>query len=306
MKTRCAVITPSPPFDFDHILSFLRTWPGAVLEVIGYQQEYRRAVYLEGRPALLTVRSDGSVDAPRLIVGVTAEHTDAAVQAAASRTAERIFSTGADVSGLEPVMARDPVLWPVWLRFRGFRPLALPDLFESISWAIIGQQITVRFAAKCKRALTDRYGERLTIRGHEYVLFPRPEDVSRLDEAQLLDLQFSRQKARYIINLARQIVSGEFDLEALWTLPPEDSLVRLQALVGVGRWTAEYVLLRGLGRPDSIPAGDVALQRVIGGAYYGRPATEAEVRLIAGAWAPWRGYAAMCWWFALMLSRQRK
>jgi DNA-3-methyladenine glycosylase II len=91
----------------------------------------------------------------------------------------------------------------------------------------------------------------------------------------------------------------------LWALPPDEALVKLQTLVGIGRWTAEYVLLRGLGYPDSIPAGDVALQRAIGLAYYGRPATEAEVRLTALPWAPWRGYAAMCWWFSLMLDRRK-
>ena len=61
----------------------------------------------------------------------------------------------------------------------------------------------------------------------------------------------------------------DFDIEALWALPPDEALVELQTLVGIGRWTAEYVLLRGLGYADSIPAGDVALQRAIGIAYYG-------------------------------------
>jgi 3-methyladenine DNA glycosylase/8-oxoguanine DNA glycosylase len=139
--------------------------------------------------------------------------------------------------------------------------------------------------------------------GHEYILTPGPEVVAELDDSDLLELQFSRQKARYILNLARQVTRGEFDLEELWELSPDQAMERLQGLVGIGRWTAEYVLLRALGQPDAIPAGDVALQQVIGRAYHGRKATEAEVRVIAEAWAPWRGYAAMCWWLGRLLSR---
>ena len=169
-----------------------------------------------------------------------------------------------------------------------------------------GQQITVAFASKCKRGLAERYGERFTVSGDEYLLFPKPQVVASLQEADLLELQFSRQKARYLLNLARQIVSGEFDVEALWSLAADEALRQLQALVGIGRWTAEYVLLRGLGYADSIPAGDVALQRAIGGAYYGRIATESEVRLLAERWAPWRGYAAACWWYTHRLDQLKK
>lgn len=276
-----------------------------MLEDLSKDGEYRRAVYLEGQPALITVRSDGTVDAPCLLVTVTAERVDEAVQAAAIRTVERVFTTTPDVTGLEDTFSNDPILWPLWMRFRGMRPVALPDLFESIVWAITGQQITVAFAAKCKRALTNRYGKPFDVDGHRFVLFPRPEVIANLTEADLLALQFSRQKARYILNFARQVTGGDFDLEGLWQLPPDEAMQKLQTLVGIGRWTAEYVSLRGLGYPDSIPAGDVALQRAIGRAYYGRPATEAEVRTIAQPWAPWRGYAAMCWWFTLMLDRRK-
>jgi DNA-3-methyladenine glycosylase II len=303
LERRRLEIFPRPPFAFDHILVSLRTSPGTVLEVITRDGEYRRGVYLEGRPALITVCSDGDIARPRLAAIVTAEHVDAAVEAAALRTVARVFSAAVDISGLEAVFSQDEILWRTWQRCRGFRPLALPDLFEAIAWAIIGQQITVAFASKCKRALTERYGERFTVEGAEYLLFPKPAVVASLNESDLLAIQFSRQKTRYLLNLARQIVSGEFDLDVLWSLPAVEAAQRLQELIGIGRWTAEYVLLRGLGQADSIPAGDVALQRAIGRAYYKRMATEPEVRLVADAWAPWRGYAAACWWHTQSLDR---
>jgi len=121
-----------------------------VLEEVTEGGEYRRAVYLEGQPALITVCNDDAVETPRLTVSVTAARLDETVLASALRTVERVFATTPDLTGLEETFANDSVLWPVWLRFRGLRPAALPDLFESIVWAITGQQITVAFAAKCK------------------------------------------------------------------------------------------------------------------------------------------------------------
>ena len=69
---------------------------------------------------------------------------------------------------------------------------------------------------------------------------------------------------------------------------------------GVGRWTAEYLLMRGLGFPDVIPAADGGLRKVMGLAYgLGRNATEDEVREIAERWKGWRSFGAFYWWFAL-------
>lgn len=301
MESHSFHLVPHAPYAFDHILDSMRLSRTAVLERISEDDEYRRAVYLADQPALLAVRSQGTVTEPCLNVTFFAEHIDAKTVAEARNKVDRIFAVSSDIAGFEETIARDPVLWRRWEHYRGLRPLVLPDLFETIAWAIIGQQITVSFAAKCKRALAEAYGELLNADGEDYRLFPRPKVVADLEEADLLALQFSRQKARYVLNLARRVVSGEFAIDALPTLPTEEALQQLMTLVGVGRWTAEYVLLRGLCRLDTLPAGDVALQRVIGQAYLGRPATEAEVRALAEEWTPWRGLAAACWWYSRRL-----
>lgn len=85
------------------------------------------------------------------------------------------------------------------------RPVVIPDLFETLVWAIIGQQINVQFAAKCKRALVERFGPRFEVDGQVYLLFPTAELLANAREADLAALQFSRQKIRYTLNLARDI-----------------------------------------------------------------------------------------------------
>ena len=87
-------------------------------------------------------------------------------------------------------------------------------------------------------------------------------------------------------------------------MPSDQAIRELTALRGVGRWTAEYVLMRGLGHPDVIPAADVGLQSAIGRAYgLGRKATEPEVRMLAEQWVPRRSHAAFAWWWSLSAER---
>ena len=77
-------------------------------------------------------------------------------------------------------------------------------------------------------------------------------------------------------------------------------MARLQEQVGIGRWTAEYALLRGYGRRDLIPAGDAGLKAAVG-VYLGLPghASEAQVRELAERWRPYRGELAFMVWFAM-------
>lgn len=298
-------VWPRGPFDFSKTLNYLRGSAGAILDDLG-PARYRRAVRIDGAPALLTVTPGPPSEPPSLNVQVRGPVLGADSGDSAARLVEQIFCTDTDVAGLAAVAQRDPVFARVIERCWGVRPVLLPTVFETVCWAIIGQQINVAFAAKCKRALVEQFGESFTEDGHIYRLFPSPERLALLEPADLAPLQFSRQKARYITGLARAVRDATLDLEELRTAAPQAAFERLVALDGVGRWTAEYVLLRGLGQPDSIPAGDGGLRRIIGRHYgLGRNATEDEVRSLAEAWAPWRGYAALYWWFTLQGEERR-
>jgi DNA-3-methyladenine glycosylase II len=125
-------------------------------------------------------------------------------------------------------------------------------------------------------------------------------DVAALDPAELTTRQFSRSKASYVIHAARAVAEGALDLDAVGALPFDDAVAEMTRLRGIGRWTAEYVLMRGLGVPDSFPAADTGLRAAIGKAYgLGRSATETEARAHAERWVGWRSWAAFIWWMAL-------
>ena len=129
------------------------------------------------------------------------------------------------------------------------------------------------------------YGDSLTVDGQRYPLFPEPAVLSAASEVRLRELQFSRQKIDYILRLSDAVASGSLDFVALATLPPDEALRELMTLRGIGRWTAEYLLLRGFGHRDAFPAGDSGLRRAVGQWYgLGRLATEDEVRQRGAVW----------------------
>lgn len=299
LRARSFTLRPRPPFAFDLVLDYLLTSPSTIVERVT-EHEYLRAIRLDGRPAAIGVRSTGTVDAPALEVTVWTEGAGDEREEDARAWAARCFGVEADLAPLASVGERDPVFGALIEAYRGLRPVLIPDLFEALVWAILGQQVNVAFAARTKRAVVEAFGERVELNGTDLLLFPTPERIAGQEEAALAALQLSRQKVRYILHLAQEIASGRLDLEGLRGLPAEDAQARLEGLLGVGRWTAEYLLLRGLGHPDAIPAADGGLRRIIGRAYgLGRSASEAEVREIAQAWTGWRGYAAFYWWYTL-------
>jgi DNA-3-methyladenine glycosylase II len=176
----------------------------------------------------------------------------------------------------------------------------MPSPFECLVWAILGQQITVAFAYKVKRALVERYGTSITYDGRTYWLFPEAARLAEADPADLREIQFSRQKSDYVRGLAALVAEHRIPWEHLAAAPSDEAISALTALRGVGRWTAEYVAMRGLGHPDVIPAADVGLQAAIGRAYdLGRKATEQQVRALAEGWRPRRSHAAYAWWWSL-------
>jgi len=295
---RTAPLSVRPPFAFDLALRYLAASPSAVVEQVE-DGEYVRPVYLGGRWLLLRVREERGRVA-RLLVTLEGRRISIADLEAAAALVARLFATAEDVTPFLRAVRRSPRLAALARRCRGLRPVLIGEQFEALIWAVIGQQINIAFASKLKQALLTRFGGTLVVAGRTYPLFPAPERLARLRPAQLRPLQFSRQKADYIIGLSRAIARGSLDLSALIGLPTAEAVARLTAFRGVGRWTAEYVLLRGLGDRDALPAGDGGLRRIVGEELgLGRLATEEEVRAIAAPLAGWRGYLAFYWWFVL-------
>jgi DNA-3-methyladenine glycosylase II len=272
-----------------------------VLETID-EGQYRRAVNLGGHDVLLSLHSIGTLRRPRLVLDVSGAGIDRSIVERAAALVRRTFMLDADPAPFLKAAHADPVLAEVAGRLGGLRPVLIIDPFEAALWSILGQQINLAFARRLKLALIEMYGSHLEVSGERFGLFPQPAQVVHIDSKAARERQFSRQKVEYIKGLAAAVLGGQIDFELLRNGPPEQALNALIAIKGIGRWTAEYVLIRALGFPDAIPAADVGLRKAIGKAYgMDRNATEDEVRALAEKWHGWRGWAAFYWWLERLL-----
>jgi DNA-3-methyladenine glycosylase II len=293
------ILHPRPPFRFDLALRYLQRSTLELVEVVVENGVYRRAVELTGGPGVLDVRAVGSSAAPALEVRLLEEIDGTRLDEAAALVA-RCFRVDEDVSELQALVLGTPGFLDLYTALRGLRAMVLPTAFETLVWAILGQQINIDFAYRLKRRLVETYGTPLERDGQTFLSFPGPERLASVDPDDLRPLQFSRQKAKYVVEAARLVASGAFDLEGLRDEPMDVAHEALVGLHGVGRWTAEYVRMRGLGDRDALPAADVGL-RVAAARVHGleRPPTEPELRALAEPLAGWRSYYAFYLWFSL-------
>jgi AraC family transcriptional regulator of adaptative response / DNA-3-methyladenine glycosylase II len=176
---------------------------------------------------------------------------------------------------------------------KGLRLPLLPTGFDALCWAIIGQQINIKFASSLRREIVELAGEDAGggMRAH-----PTPERIADLDVATLNARRYSRSKARYLIDAAAAVAKGELDIEKL----PEGSAVaaekKLTTQRGIGLWTARYAMLRG-GFADAAPVGDSALATALQRLHKlpERPNAERTARLMS-EFAPHRSLATMHLW----------
>lgn len=259
---------------------------------------YRRVVVIGRRVTELAIRQSGSSAVPRVTVAATPPLLTPADRREARSIVDRLLGLQVDLSGWYRLAHRDRRLAELAARFRGLKPPQFPTVFEALVNGFACQQLSLvvglellnRLAAVCD--VTRRTGE-----GAHYA-FPAPHDVARVSPTRYHAIGFSGQKTRALLMLARGITRGEVDVERLACVSDEEAATRLRELRGVGRWTAEYVLLRGLGRLHVFPGDDVGAQKSLA-TWLGRPGP-LDYDGVSSALEKWRPYAGMIYFHLLL------
>ena len=178
----------------------------------------------------------------------------------------------------------------------GLRVPGTLDGFKLAVRAVLGQQITVAAARTLAGRLVARFGEPVACPLPELNrLFPSPHALAAASGDDLGSLGIVKQRQAAIQALARAVADGQLCLDA--GVDVSATLVKLQALPGIGDWTAQYIAMRAVRWPDAFPAGDVALHKVLGVQAQAQPAKAALAA--SHAWQPWRSYAVIRAWATL-------
>ncbi len=211
----------------------------------------------------------------------------------------RRFGLDQDLENYYARLSGDPVYGKIILPLKGLRIFQKATPFEALVTAIADQQLNLPFAETLKSRLIENFGVEHKFNNFILYKFPTPEHLARQDELALRRFQFTTNKSRFIIRLAKSIIDGEIYPKDWYSLDDEKLLTNLQSIYGVGPWTAEYVALVGYQRLNMLPAADIGLLNATQKVYQlSKRPTQDEMRQIASNWEPYRGMVTFYLWYA--------
>lgn len=213
---------------------------------------------------------------------------------------QKMLGLAVDVQPFYELVSRNQTLDQLTEQYVGVRPPRFPTVFEALINAVACQQVSLDVGILLLNRLSEKYGMEFADNTGIMHAFPRPEDLLDEPEGDLKHLGFSYQKARTIKEIAYIAANDGLQLEGLEAVNNVDILAQLQAVRGIGRWSAEYVLLRGLGRLEVFPGDDIGgqnnVQKLLG--LTARP-TYDELKKLTDAWRPYAGFV----YFYLLLTK---
>ena len=289
METRF-YLRPVPPFRLDLTVWALRRRPrNAIDQWDG--SKYSRILYIDGRRVELGVRQTAPADDPELEVSCAYRGREVAVSSVRD-IVERLLGVNVRMAEFYRLAEGDPRLRALATRFLGLRSPCFPTAFEAALNAVCCQQLSLEVGLELVNRLATA-AETEHTRNETPPAFPRPRDVARLSEQRLRGLGFSRQKAATLLGLARLLNEDERYLDRLAELDDGSARAGLLAIKGIGRWSAEYILLRGMGRLSVFPADDIAarknLLRWLGIDVGGSRSAYEQIQEALRQWRPFQG-----------------
>lgn len=268
----------NPPYDWKWMFGFLAGRAVNGIEIVT-EEQYCRSFALGDHQGLLTLEPDEAT----CTLNVTLSE---GLQAVADEVLHRvkqlldlecqphnILESLGDLSAARP----------------GLRLPGCMDTFEQSIRAILGQLVSVAMAAKLTSKLAQAFGEPL-VENPEWFVFPTPQKLAALQPEQLKQLGMPLKRGEAIIHLAQLMVNGEFPLHS--PVDVERGVKVLTTYPGIGRWTANYIALRGWQATDVFLPDDYLIKQRFPGM------TPAQIRRYAERWKPWRSYALLHIWYS--------
>ncbi len=264
-------------------------------------RQYSRIFNFKNGPVKISITHENPSLNPEIIISLNS------IQTRSCPTLDQIFLPVQKMLGLEldlqpfyALLDNDEVIGALVHQFAGVKPPRFPSLFEALVNAIACQQVSLDVGILMLNRLAEKFGLVFDDDGTPMHAFPRPEDLVLVSAEDIKKLGFSYQKARAIKELALGFASNKIDPAELEKMTNQEAVEYLSTLRGLGRWSAEYVLLRGLGRIDTFPGDDIGAQNNLQRLFNldQKPGYE-EIKKLTSRWHPYEGLA----YFHLLLNK---
>ncbi len=300
------MLKPIPPYDFDLTGSIFSSGDP---QICRYEHGHLWQVIRVGNKLLLvTARSTGSVEAPELSITLeSASPQSTELRGQAGRFMYGLLNLGLDLKPFYRAAKRDPVLREITKAFKGLRFMKTASVFEALVYAICEQQISLTVTRSIENKIVKAFGEQLKIGGKTYYAFPTPRSLASVSMENLRACGLSQKKAEYVRDMSLMVAQRQLNPDTFLTYESMDDIIKeLTAIRGIGLWTAEYVLIRGMARLEAMPADDLGLRRSISHYYFhGEKIFAGQARAVAEGWGRWRGLASFYLLSAMRLSLKR-
>jgi len=269
--------------------------------------KYVRILTFNNEPVKIAVRQEGTTNDPKIAITLQSKKramTPVRAQKDAQVLVQKMLGLDRDLTPLYTLARNneDAVLISLGQQFLGVKPPCFPNIFETLINAIACQQVTLDLAILMLNRLSVKFGLEFEddVDGTLLHAFPRPEDLADVSEQEMRKLGFSRQKARAIKELAMAVVDNEIQLNNLSKMTNEQIIKYISSIRGIGRWSAEYALLRGFGRIDTFPGDDIGAQNNLEQLFrLDKKPDYAEVKKLTSRWHPYEGLV----YFHLLLNK---
>ena len=262
--------------------------------------QYTRIIVLDNKPVKISLVQESPSSDPVLSIFLKGKQEDTEQKKDNIRRLEqKVLGLNLDLRPFYAIAESDEVIGALVRRFSGVKPPRFPSIFEALVNSIACQQVTLDAGIIMLNRLAEKFGPVFDGKASLHA-FPGPEDLAHIAGEEIKKLGFSYQKARAIKELSMAVASGKINLAKVEGMTNEAAVEYLSALRGIGRWSAEYVLLRGLGRLDTFPGDDVGAQNNLRRLFHldHRPDYN-EIKKLTSRWHPYEGLV----YFHLLLNK---
>jgi DNA-3-methyladenine glycosylase II len=292
MYHESGTLIPTPPFDFNKSLQFLGIFGPTKNEQTVSTHSLTKAISIDGQTIVFQLTSIGTTEKPGLEYTLFSE--DLINKAMENAITERIafyLSLKDDLRAFYLIGRNDHNFVPIIEQLYGYHQVKFLTTFENACWAVLTQRNPMKIAQKTKQALVEKYGSSLEVNGSVYWAFPEPMQIVVTDESELLKVIRNDRRSEYLHAIARAF--SEVNEDFLKTAPDEEVEAWLRNIKGIGEWSARFIMVRGLGRMESVPLTETRLLEAASKVYgHGEELNRDDLKRLADTYGLWQGYWA--------------
>jgi DNA-3-methyladenine glycosylase II len=287
------IIIPIPPFSFD--LS-ARIFSEGDPQIRKYENgKFWQIVRIRDKLFLIRIWSIGTDDKPKLLAELTSASEIAEDdRAKAKEIITELFNLDFDLNPFYKEVKSDKIMACVTKKLWGLKSPTTQTVFEALVDSAIEQQISLRVANSIEIRLIKTFGESMEVGNVKFYSYPTSQKLASVDTEKIRLCGLTRRKAEYLKEISKLVTSRQLDLDELKQRDNVEEIIKkLDSVMGIGVWTAELAMVRGMKKLEAMPADDIGLRRIISHYYNDNTRISSiEARRIAMKWGRWKGLAA--------------